>query len=194
MTTTLSNSFSSTLSDFSAHLDAPLSPEPPLAQDAPASPVVAVEPAPATVIPAQNPARLAFASVLTIALLAVLLLLQGCSAAGSLAASDAQAASGESGMQATAAGLVLEPTLAPTPAPIVYAVGQVVAAAGDVGVYTDAAQSAAIMEIYAQGALFTVMEPGADYASYPVFVDGLSWVRVRAGDGLAGWVPVEGLQ
>jgi hypothetical protein len=36
-----------------------------------------------------------------------------------------------------------------------------------------------------------VLAPSGDYADYPVVVDGVGWVRVRAADGLVGWVQSE---
>jgi hypothetical protein len=40
------------------------------------------------------------------------------------------------------------------------------------------------------GSIFKVMEPDGDFPSPVVLQDGEAWVRVRAEDGLAGWVLV----
>jgi hypothetical protein len=50
-----------------------------------------------------------------------------------------------------------------------------------------------VLDSIAEGSILTVMEPGGDFASYPVEQEGQSWVRVRAADGLVGWTPTEGL-
>lgn len=53
--------------------------------------------------------------------------------------------------------------------------------------YMDATGSAMVMNIYAPGERFTVLDPSGDYAIYPVERDGGLWYRLRAPDGLVGW-------
>lgn len=57
--------------------------------------------------------------------------------------------------------------------------------------HMDAGADTPVMEVYAAGALLTVLEPSGEYPMYPVAADGRKWVRVRAGDGLVGWVPLD---
>ena len=45
-----------------------------------------------------------------------------------------------------------------------------------------------VLNVIAQGEGVTITEASGNYATYPVEADGIAWVRVRAGDGLAGWV------
>ena len=52
----------------------------------------------------------------------------------------------------------------------------------------DASPSAAIMETYGIETRFDVLEPVSPFDSYPVKVGGLTWLRVRAEDGLVGWI------
>jgi len=67
--------------------------------------------------------------------------------------------------------------------------GQMVAASGESGVrlYADPNLAAAIMDVYAAGALFTIVEPSDAYAAYPIEKDNRQWYRLRAADGLVGW-------
>lgn len=51
--------------------------------------------------------------------------------------------------------------------------------------------SALTMEAYGSGTEFEVLEPVGGFPSYPVVVDGAAWLRVRAEDGLVGWVDSE---
>lgn len=44
---------------------------------------------------------------------------------------------------------------------------------------------------YAAGSRLTVIEPDGDYREYPVIIEGQRWLRVRAEDGLAGWMVEE---
>jgi hypothetical protein len=76
---------------------------------------------------------------------------------------------------------------------VVLAVGQKVIASRDTSVYTRAAATAPVMEVYDAGSEFVVMEPSADFEAYPVYLAGASWVRVRAADGLAGWARTDTL-
>ena len=52
----------------------------------------------------------------------------------------------------------------------------------------------AIVALYDSDTRFTVMEPDRYHPAYPVILDGVEWVRVRAADGLAGWVKVSELR
>ncbi len=79
------------------------------------------------------------------------------------------------------------PTPAPTPAPAL-STGDAVAALATLRVFADADAGAPVLAEYEAGAPFVVLEPGADYAAYPVAVNGVAWYRVRAEDGLVGWV------
>ena len=68
--------------------------------------------------------------------------------------------------------------------------GQPVVANDPVGVklYSDASVNAPVMAIYAEGTAFTVLEPSGDYGAYPIEQAGHRWYRLRAADGLIGWV------
>jgi hypothetical protein len=48
--------------------------------------------------------------------------------------------------------------------------------------------SAGVMETYAKGSQFDVLEPIDPFEPYPVTVGGINWLRVRAEDGLVGWI------
>ena len=133
-------------------------------------------------VPPQEPMGLVLAALVTLALLAALFLLQGCNRGEEPAA----AAAPEMIVVETAAPQ--EAAILPTPVPVVYSAGQVVTSGTEIAVVGDAAGSAPVLEVYAAGSSFTVLEPGLDKGAYPILADGASWVRVRAGDGLAGWV------
>ncbi len=55
----------------------------------------------------------------------------------------------------------------------------------------DAADDALILQRYAVGEALEVVEPSGDYEDYPITIGGQEWVRVRAGDGLVGWLPID---
>jgi len=63
-----------------------------------------------------------------------------------------------------------------------------------VRLYSDATAGAIVMNVYASGARFTVLDPSGDYAIYPVERDGRVWYRLRAPDGLVGWGTVDQLE
>ncbi|MCB0107234.1 MAG: hypothetical protein KDE53_15045 [Caldilineaceae bacterium] len=89
---------------------------------------------------------------------------------------------------ATPTATVAEATVAPTFLP-----GDVFVAADRVLLYTDASAAAMVMNQYEAGAPFTVLAPSGDYATYPVEVNGEQWYRLRADDGLVGWLPASAL-
>lgn len=111
-------------------------------------------------------------------------------------ATEAPAAAGEADVIAEATGEVPgEASGAATPevavsAPVLDA-GALITAAGSVDVYADADPTAQRFGEYPAGTVLTVVEAAGDHSGYPVEVDGQRWYRVRAPDGLVGWVAME---
>jgi hypothetical protein len=94
---------------------------------------------------------------------------------------------------APSAGAAASTTVTATPAPPateppLLAAGAVITAAGSVVVYAEPDPAALRFGAYKAGSRFTVIEPDGDRAEYPVVVAGQRWYRVRAEDGLVGWV------
>jgi hypothetical protein len=79
-------------------------------------------------------------------------------------------------------------TPAATVAPPVLGPGAQITAERTLDVYADADPAAPRFGEYPAGTVLTVVEAGGDFAGYPVEVDGRLWYRVRAPDGLVGWV------
>jgi hypothetical protein len=80
------------------------------------------------------------------------------------------------------------------PDTVIFAAGDTVAARGVVRVYPDADPRTQAMGEYTAPAAFVVIEPGGDYTGYPVEISEVRWYRVRADDGLVGWVMSDGLE
>jgi hypothetical protein len=77
-----------------------------------------------------------------------------------------------------------------------FAVGDeaIVVAIEGASLRSDAGEDAPVMQLYPMGDLVTILRPSGDYEAYPVEVDGVEWVRVRAADGLVGWVVVDAIE
>jgi len=84
------------------------------------------------------------------------------------------------------------PTATARPGLDTAAAGDVIAAGtAALALHLEAGTDSPVMEVYAAGAQFVVLEPAGDVPSYPALVNGRKWVRVRAGDGLVGWIPLD---
>ena len=103
-------------------------------------------------------------------------------------------------LQPEAGGMQLVETPAPAPVaqpqppaevtatPNPFNTGSMATTTDALRLYADAARSSLVLNVIAQGESITITEASGNYATYPVEADGIAWVRVRAGDGLAGWV------
>jgi len=76
---------------------------------------------------------------------------------------------------------------------VIYLPGQVVQTIAPLSLYADATDAAMLMKSYAAATQFTVIEPSGDYDTYPIVTSEDQWYRVRADDGLVGWVTAEQL-
>jgi hypothetical protein len=122
----------------------------------------------------------------------------GMALGGTAAAAPAESTAGSTADAANAAGGETSP--APTPAttsaatpeaatpPPVLDPGAQITARDTTDVYADADPTAPRFGEYPAGTVLTVVEAGGDFGGYPVAVDGRRWYRVRAPDGLVGWV------
>jgi hypothetical protein len=59
--------------------------------------------------------------------------------------------------------------------------------------YSDADESALIMELLTDGDSLVIVETSGDYEGYPVLSGESEWYRVRTSDGLVGWAKAEQL-
>lgn len=155
-----------------------------------------------------NKSRTFLTTLVTVGLLAALLLLQACNRDD-----DQGAATPVSGgiVEATSSGQPSQPSGQPSapaegadgvapadeaavapPAPVVYTVGQALTGLQKVTLFAATASSSPVLEEYGQGSSFTVLEPSDGFDAYPVSDGGVTWVRVRAADGLAGWARADG--
>ncbi len=86
-----------------------------------------------------------------------------------------------------------EPSL-PAVDPDILEVGAEVQARGMLRLYAVADPEALTLAEYAVGDRFTVLGPPGDITVYPVELSGVRWYRVRAQDGLVGWVMADGIE
>lgn len=73
-------------------------------------------------------------------------------------------------------------------------VGAEVMARGILRIYAAAQPNAPTLDEYAAGDRFTILGPPDDVPIYPVELAGVRWYRVRAADGLVGWVIADGIE
>lgn len=73
-------------------------------------------------------------------------------------------------------------------------VGAEVAARGILRIYAAAEPNAPTLDEYAAGDRFVILGPPDDVPIYPVELAGVRWYRVRASDGLVGWVIADGIE
>lgn len=85
------------------------------------------------------------------------------------------------------------------PAPIsdgfpILNVDDEVIARGILRIYAAAEPNVPTLDEYAAGDRFIILGPPDDVTIYPVELAGVRWYRVRATDGLAGWVIADGIE
>jgi hypothetical protein len=78
--------------------------------------------------------------------------------------------------------------------PDILAVGVKVQARGMLRIYAAAEPDVPTLAEYTAGDRFTVLGPPGDITVYPVELSGVRWYRVRAEDGLVGWVIADGIE
>lgn len=66
-------------------------------------------------------------------------------------------------------------------------------ALGMLRLYAAPEPTAATLDEYRAGATFVVIASPDDLGPYPVELNGVRWYRVRAADGLVGWVIADGI-
>lgn len=144
----------------------------------------------------QTTSRVRILILVTLLLLLALLTLQACNRANS----ERSASTGGIFLEGTSPLPTDQPSPLPTTAPTgvppaptpedtnIASVGSILSSGVSVPIYADADAASTVLEVYSPGAAFTVIEPAGTYAAYPVSAAGAEWLRVRASDGMAGWV------
>lgn len=75
-----------------------------------------------------------------------------------------------------------------------YVPGAEIQSRGMLRIYASPDPNSLTLAEYTAGDLFTVIEPPGDVSAYPVELNGVRWYRVRASDGLVGWVIADGIE
>ena len=109
-------------------------------------------------------------------------------------ASDADSAGGDLSDTAAAAGETAALDSGANAVVDAIQPGAEVAARGMLRVYAAAEPTATTLAEYGAGDRFVVMDPPGDVTQYPVERSGVRWYRVRADDGLVGWVIADGIE
>lgn len=73
-------------------------------------------------------------------------------------------------------------------------VGAEVLARGILRIYAAAEPNVPTLDEYTAGDRFTILGPPDGVTIYPVELAGVRWYRVRAADGLVGWVIADGIE
>lgn len=73
-------------------------------------------------------------------------------------------------------------------------VGDEVVARGILRIYAAAEPNVPTLDEYTAGDRFIILGPPDDVTIYPVELAGVRWYRVRASDGLVGWVIADGIE
>lgn len=113
------------------------------------------------------------------------------------AAQAADAAAGAAVAAGAAAGAAAGTAVTPAsvaPEPRVAAPGDRVKATGKLRLLAGPDPKAAAMNEYPAVSGFVVIEPGGNFTAYPVEQNGVRWYRVRAEDGLVGWLMADGVE
>jgi hypothetical protein len=104
---------------------------------------------------------------------------------GGMALPGAAAEAAPADANAPAAAEAAAPTATERP---VLAAGAALVIDSPAAMYAEPDPTSPRLAEYAAGSNLTVIEPDGDYLEYPVIVEGQRWYRVRAEDGLVGWV------
>lgn len=143
-----------------------------------------------------TPSRIRFVAVASTLLVLLFLFLQACGRNDNDAGPTPRAGGVVEGPAADAPApeaTIAPPSPTPEPTPFVFAVDDGITSVRQVLLFAEPATASSVLESYEAGAAFTVMEPSAGFDGYPVTSGGLSWVRLRAADGLAGWARADSL-
>lgn len=118
---------------------------------------------------------------------------------GACGGSNATESSPAASVTPAAGGMVMPSATATEPSPTVVpnavqdtspVPGQILLAVDRVRLYADASEQSIVLNQYASTTAFTLLAPSGEYTEYPVQREGIEWYRLRATDGLVGWLPV----